>query len=187
MNLSRAFDVVAGARADGVKAPLIMMSYINTILQAGGVDSFASRAWAAGVDGVIVPDYPLGGGLALTEALDRNGLASINLVTPNTPDDRIAEIAGSSSGFLYLVSVTGTTGQRDDLPSRIDRFVERVRARTDLPIALGFGISKPEQVAEARQLVDGVIFGSALVSRIADRDQARERARVFVRDMAEAA
>jgi len=145
-----------------VDAPLVLMSYINPLL-AFGYDELASRALASGVCAFIVPDLPLEESDELRTALEGKGVGLIQLVTPATPDDRLARLAQASRGFLYAVTVTGITGgsagPSDDLPSYLDR----VSAVSPLPVCAGFGIRKAADVASVGQHAAGAIVGSALV------------------------
>ena len=136
-----AFALVRKLRAEGVTIPLILMGYVNPIL-AYGMARYVAEAAAAGADGFIVPDLP-----------------------PDEAGELEALAAAHSSGFLYLVSVTGITGARDALPPHLADFVARVRSHTDLPLAVGFGIGTPDQVRAVARLADGVVVGSALVRR----------------------
>jgi tryptophan synthase alpha chain len=125
------------------------------------------RAAAAGVDGLLVTDLPVGAD-ATTEAwIGAGPLDFVRLVAPTTPDTRMAEIAHHGSGFVYLISRLGVTGVRDDLPPELPEIVARLRRTTTLPVCVGFGISRPEQAAAVARLADGVVVGSAIV-RAAD-------------------
>lgn len=159
-----AFTLVRTLREQGVTVPLILMGYVNPIL-AYGMSRYVADAASAGADGFIIPDLPPDEAGEL-EALTRaQGLAVIHLVAPTSTPDRLALAAAHSSGFLYLVSVTGVTGGRSHLPPHLADFVSRVRQHTDLPLAVGFGISTPEQAGQVAALADGVVVGSALVKR----------------------
>ena len=149
-------------RQTGVSEPLMLMGYVNPIL-AYGIESYVSEAAAAGADGLIVPDLPVDEAEELEAACQRHGLAMIYLAAPTSTPERLARIAGHSTGFLYLVSVTGITGARADLPPHLAEFVARVRLHTGLPLAVGFGIGTPAQAAAVAGLADGVVVGSALV------------------------
>jgi tryptophan synthase alpha chain len=141
---------------------VVLMVYANVVL-AGGAERFAARAAAAGAAGLIVPDLPHEEAGALRAACDAEGLALVPLVAPTTPPERMEEIGRDARGFVYAVSLTGTTGERDELPLGLSDTVERVRASTSLPVAVGFGISTSEQAAAVADLADGVIVGSRLV------------------------
>ncbi len=150
-------------RAENV--PLIaMVSY--SIIHRRGPDRFLEQAREAGYSGLIVPDLPADESSALADAARQRNMKLIQLVTPTTPRDRAAHIARQSTGFLYCVSVTGITGARDQLPPQLLEQLAWLRTQTDLPLCVGFGISRPEHVAMLREHVDGIIVGSALVKRI---------------------
>ncbi len=145
-----------------VRAPLLLMSYMNPLL-AFGLDRLARRAVGAGVCGLIVPDLPLDESEELRGVLAPHELALVQMVTPVTPADRLAKLAAASQGFLYAVTVTGTTGRNIAAPEEIASYLERVRAAARIPVCAGFGIRSREQVERMRGQVDGVIVGSALV------------------------
>ncbi len=162
----------AGATVDGVLAecealatrlPVVLMTYANLVL-ARGVERFAADAVNAGASGLIVPDLPLEEAPATLAACDAVGLALVPLVAPTSTDERLRLIGARARGFLYTVSVTGTTGERPVLSDTFAGVVARAKACTDVPVALGFGIAAPEQaVAAAEAGADGVIVGSRLV------------------------
>jgi tryptophan synthase alpha chain len=142
--------------------PVVLMVYVNVVL-AAGPQAFALRAAAAGAAGLIVPDLPHDEADAVRAACDAEGLALVPLVAPTTTPERMALIGVSASGFVYAVSLTGITGERDELPPELTETVTRVRASTSVPVAVGFGISTPEQAAAVAELADGVIVGSRMV------------------------
>lgn len=149
-------------RAAGVDQPFCAMSYYNP-LHRYGLERFVADAVAAGVDGLIVPDLPPEEADEL-EALCRDaGVATIHFLAPTSTEARIKVVAARSTGFIYLVSVTGITGARTELPPDLESLVQRVRRFTDLPIAVGFGIATGEQAAAVSAIADGVIVGSVLV------------------------
>lgn len=162
MTMRGCLDLVAQARARGVRQPLMLMGYINPLL-AYGLERYAQDAAAAGADGLIVPDLPVEEAPPLEAACRANGLALVYLVAPTSTPERVAELAARTSGFLYLVSVTGVTGARDNLSSGLAEFVARVRAVARTPLAVGFGIATPQQAQAVARLADGVIIGSALI------------------------
>ncbi|MEZ6094038.1 MAG: tryptophan synthase subunit alpha [Pirellulaceae bacterium] len=141
-----------------------MLSY--SIVHRLGVSYFTDEASSAGFQGLIVPDLPWEEADDLKAACDRNGLALIPLITPTTSDDRAKDIVQRASGFIYYVSVTGVTGQRQDLPPAIIDNLGRLRELTSLPICVGFGISEPEHIRALAPYCDGMIVGSAIVRRI---------------------
>ena len=145
-----------------VRVPVVLMVYANIVLTAG-VGAFALRAASAGASGLIVPDLPHDEAAELRAACDAEGLALVPLVAPTTTPERIAAIGADARGFVYAVSLTGTTGERDELPAGLAETVERVRASTEVPVAVGFGISTPEQARSVAEVADGVIVGSRVV------------------------
>jgi tryptophan synthase alpha chain len=144
------------------RVPVVLMVYANVMLTAGA-EAFALRAASAGAAGLIVPDLPHDEATEVRAACDREGLALVPLVAPTTTAERVAEIGAHARGFVYSVSLTGTTGERTDLPPGLEDLVNRVRSATDLPIAVGFGISTPGQARSVAELADGVIVGSRVV------------------------
>jgi tryptophan synthase alpha chain len=158
MTFDRALAVIA--RAD-VAVPVIVFSYLNPLLAAG--PDALRRAADAGASGVLVTDLPVGADPAREAWLGESPLAYIRLVAPTTPSDRMAEIARHGSGFVYLISRLGVTGARAHLPPELPATVGRLRAATDLPICVGFGISRPEHAEAVARVADGVVVGSALV------------------------
>jgi tryptophan synthase alpha chain len=161
----------AGATLHGVlrvceslatQVPVVLMVYANVVL-AGGDSAFVERAAAAGAAGLIVPDLPHDEAGALREVCDAHGLALVPLVAPNTPPQRLAQIAADARGFVYTVSVAGTTGERAELPPELRDTVRRVRDAASVPVAVGFGISTPEHARQVAEIADGVIVGSRVV------------------------
>jgi tryptophan synthase alpha chain len=142
--------------------PLVAMLSFS-LVQRRGLENFLAHAQAAGFSGAIVPDLPVEESEALARLAAPRDFKVIQLVTPTTPRDRAVRIAGASTGFLYSVSVTGITGERDRLPAELLDQLGWLRGQTDLPICVGFGISKPEHVRMLREVADGIIVGSALV------------------------
>jgi len=154
--------------------PLVLMGYGNSFLTMGGV-RFAEAAREAGVDGVITVDCPLEEEPEYYEALAACDVDAILLAAPTTSEERLATLARNTRGFLYYVSLTGVTGARAELPPEIEENVARIRALSDVPVCVGFGISTPEQAARIGTFADGVVVGSALVERI-ERAASREAA-----------
>jgi len=144
------------------RVPVVLMVYANIVLTAGA-SAFALRAAAAGASGLIVPDLPHDEAGEVRAACDAEGLALVPLVAPTTTPERIAEIGADARGFVYTVSLTGTTGERDTLPDGLAQTVERVRASTSVPVAVGFGISTPEHARAVAEIADGVIVGTRIV------------------------
>lgn len=163
--VSVALQTVRDLRTDGVVAPLIFMSYYNPIL-ARGLARFAVQAAEAGVDGMIVPDLPPEESDPLVDALTGVGIDPIFLVAPTTPPERLAAVAARARGFLYCVSLTGVTGARQALPADLPDYLARVRKFTDLPLAVGFGVAKPEHVAGLRGIADAGIVASAIIDQM---------------------
>lgn len=165
--------------------PAIAMTYCNP-LYALGLEEACGQLARAGCRGLIVPDLTLEEGGPMEKAAEGAGLELIYLVAPTTPDARVAEIGARSRGFLYLVSLRGVTGARQQLPSDLVQQIERARARTKLPVMVGFGISTPEQAASVSAQGAGVIVGSALLKAIdeAGPAQAASVTREFLSQMA---
>jgi tryptophan synthase alpha chain len=149
------------------QVPVVLMVYVNVVLNAGPA-AFALRAAAAGAAGLIVPDLPHDESGEVRAACDAEGLALVPLVAPTTTAERMAEIGASARGFVYTVSVTGTTGERDELPPELAATVARAKSASEAPVAVGFGISKPEQASAVADLADGVIVGSRMVRAAGD-------------------
>lgn len=145
------------------QVPVVLMVYSNMVLAHGGASEFARRAATAGAAGAIVPDLPLDEAGEIREALADAGLALIPLLAPTTPPERRARICTAAHGFVYVVSTVGTTGERQQLPPGLAELVAATKADADVPVAVGFGIGTPEQVAEVGEIADGVIVGSRLV------------------------
>ena len=145
-----------------ITAPLILMSYLNPLL-AFGLGRLAQAAAAAGVAGFIVPDLPLDESQELRAALDEKQIALVQMVTPVTEPARLKELCTGSQGFVYAVTMTGTTGKSVAVPDEVIRYLDGVRANASVPVCAGFGIRGREQVQRLRGHVDGVVIGSALV------------------------
>jgi tryptophan synthase alpha chain len=155
-------DVLALCEEVHARVPVMLMVYANLVLAHGG-DDFVKRAAAAGAAGLIVPDLPHDESSGVREACDAAGIALIPLVAPTTPEDRLRAIGADARGFIYAVSLVGTTGERGELPPGLPELVERIRGVTDLPVAVGFGISTDEQARSVGEVADGVIVGSRVV------------------------
>jgi tryptophan synthase alpha chain len=152
------------ARAE-VPAPIAVMTYYNIVYRAGH-KRMASSLAAAGVSGAIIPDLSLEEVEPWAAEADGAGVATILLVAPSSPDDRVARICARARGFVYAVGRMGVTGERTDVGHDVAAVVERIRAHTDLPVCVGVGVSTPAQAAELCQVADGVVVGSALVRRL---------------------
>jgi tryptophan synthase alpha chain len=161
-------DVIeTAARAVKISGvPIVLFSYLNPLLRHG-LDRVAQQAAEAGLAGVLVTDLPAESAQGFSQALQRRGLDLVSLVAPTSTEQRIAQIAQHATGFLYAISVTGVTGARQQLSADVHSLLERIRRVTDLPVAVGFGISNAEQAREAwAQGADAVIVGSAIVKII---------------------
>jgi tryptophan synthase alpha chain len=167
MTAARCLQLVARLRDRGATLPLIAMGYANPVL-AYGTERYIEDAAAAGVDGLIVPDLPPEEAGEIEAAAGACGLALIYLAAPTSTPERLAEIARRTTGFLYLVSLTGVTGERTSLPAGLADSVARARAAASVPVAVGFGIARPDQAAAVGRMADGVIVGSALIRTVAD-------------------
>jgi tryptophan synthase alpha chain len=179
-------DVLELAGAIGPEIPVVVMCYSNQIL-ARGLERFADILREQGVSGLIVPDLPLEEAEAALSACDRRGLALVPLVAPTTPDDRLARIGARARGFLYAVSLTGTTGERTSLSTTLPGLISRAAAHTSVPVAVGFGIGTPEQARAAADAgADGVIIGSRLVRAAGDAQEPAEAVGGLVREFADA-
>jgi tryptophan synthase alpha chain len=166
-----------------IAAPIVVFSYANPLIRMG-VDAFAWRAAQAGVDGVLALDLPIEEAGEFRTTLQAAGLDTIFLLSPTTTDARIRRAAELGSGFLYGISRLGVTGARASVATGAQAMVRRIRAQTDMPIALGFGISRPEHVAEVSSYADAAVVGSALVSVIAEHGQSPDlagKAEAYVR------
>ncbi len=160
--LSSTLDLVSGVRPS-IRAPLVLFSYLNPIF-AMGERTFAERAAAAGVDGVLVIDLPIEEADALRATVASAGIDMIFLLSPTTSVQRIQRAAALGRGFLYAISRLGVTGARDTLPESASALVARIRPHTRLPVAVGFGLSTPEHVRQVGAWADAAVVGSALVS-----------------------
>ncbi|MET8155497.1 tryptophan synthase subunit alpha [Sphaerisporangium sp. NPDC005289] len=155
------------AEAGDPGVPLVASTYYNLVLH-DGPEAFCAALRRAGVGGLIVPDLPVHEAAELTGAAAANGIEPVLLASPATPRPRLAEIARRSRGFVYAVSVMGTTGERAALAASAAELTERIRDLTDRPVLLGFGISTPDQAREARRHADGVVVGAAVMRRVLD-------------------
>jgi tryptophan synthase alpha chain len=182
-SLASVLTLAAEIREHAQSTGLIIFSYLNPILRMG-LDKFCKVARAAGVDGALVTDLPVEEAGEYLQAMDAHDLAAVFLAAPTSPDARLKRIAAASSGFVYAVSRTGVTGQRQQLADDARKLVRRLRRVTKLPIAVGFGISNAEQFAEVGEFADAGVVGSAIVQTI-ERNPGREAAAVgeFVRKL----
>ncbi|GIF07850.1 tryptophan synthase subunit alpha [Actinoplanes siamensis] len=165
-------DDLTAAR-EHIRVPLIAMTYANLVFHGdarpgGGPEAFCRRLAAAGISGLIVPDVPVDEAGHLQASATAAGIDLVLLAAPVTPPDRLAEIGRRSKNFVYAVSIMDTTGERDALATTAAPLAERIKAVTDLPVLIGFGISTPEQAATAARSGDGVVVGAALMRRVLD-------------------
>ncbi|RCV40453.1 hypothetical protein SETIT_9G055000v2 [Setaria italica] len=182
---STARALASGTTPDGVLAmlkevtpelscPVVLFSYFNPIVHRG-LAEFAAAAKEAGAHGLIVPDLPYAATCALRSEAMKNELELVLLTTPSTPEDRMKEITEASEGFVYLVSVSGVTGPRANVNTRVESLIKEVKQVTDKPVAVGFGISKPEHVKQIAEWgADGVIIGSATVRQLGEAGSPKE-------------
>ena len=182
--LSDLLDVVRKLRAGGVRVPLLVMGYFNPLL-AYGLSNFVQDAAEAGVDGLIPVDLPPEEATELEPAMKAAGLHMMYLLAPTSTDERIGVVVEHGSGFIYCVSVTGVTGARAAVSDELPSFIGRVRAQTELPLAVGFGISARKHVEEVGRHADATVIGAAFVETIANapREQRSEAIRAFVEEM----
>ncbi len=176
ITVKKSLEAVNELRNRGVTIPLILMGYFNPML-AYGLEKFIHDAREAGADGFIIPDLPLE---EAEEFESINGdMPLIQMLAPISPDERMESIARTAKGFIYLVSVTGVTGERREISNDLGELISRVRAHTSAPVCVGFGIGTPEQAVQVGQLADGVIVGSACVKMIGGSQTPVETAKQF--------
>lgn len=178
-------DVLALAGEFSGRLPVVLLVYYNCVF-AYGQERFAAAAAAAGVDGLIVPDLPVDEAGEFMAVCRAHGVDAVLLVAPTTPDERIKLIGSRSAGFIYCVSVTGVTGARTSLSDTLPDFIARIRRQTDLPLAVGFGVSATEHAATVSEFADGVIIGSRLIKMVADAPDivtAARKVETFLKDV----
>lgn len=178
MTLRGALELVAAVRTK-IDTPMVLFTYANPVVRMDPL-AFAEAARSAGVDGVLILDYPIEEAEPLRQPLAAAGLDPIFLISPTTSDERIRRSSQLGAGFLYVISRLGVTGAREELAQEAGTLVARVRQHATLPVALGFGISRPEHVAETCRHADAAVVGSALVNVIAEHG--RESPGIAVRD-----
>ena len=186
ISLQQILEIVTSLRKK-TNIPIALMSYYNPIFRMGE-ETFCKAAQAAGVDGLIVPDLPPEQAPVLLEVAPNYNLATIFLVAPTSPPERMQRIASVSTGFIYCVSLTGVTGARAMLSDEIAPMIAELRKHTDKPIGVGFGVSTPEQANQVAGIADGVIVGSAIVNiieeNIADEAKLLTAVKQFASDLA---
>ena len=163
VNVGYCLQTVRELRAAGIAVPILFMGYYNPMLQYG-LERFCADAAEAGLDGLIVPDLPAEESPDLHAACQAHALDLIFLLAPTSTDERIRDVARLATGFIYCVSLTGITGARAELPQELPHFLARVRATTQTPLAVGFGISEPRHAQQVAEIADGVVIGSALLN-----------------------
>ena len=184
VTLSDCVNLVERLRPRLPDTPMLLMGYYNPILNIG-VERFCRQAERASVDGLIIPDLPSEEAAPLADAAGRSGIDLIPLLAPTSTDQRIEMVCALASGFIYCVSVTGVTGARSSVSSQAPLLVEKVRRHTELPVAVGFGVSKREHFQQVGRMADAAVIGSALV-RIVDEstpEEVAERASAFVSEI----
>jgi tryptophan synthase alpha chain len=182
-------DLIADVRGQ-IETPMLLMGYVNPMLRYG-LERFVADAKEAGADGLIIPDVPVEESDEIQDLADEAGLRLIHFLAPTSDEKRIARVAERAKGFIYCVSLTGVTGARSELSSVLPDFLARVRAQTDVPLVVGFGISRPEHVQRIAQMADGAIVGGALIDVI-ERGEKEDgdvvaAARAFIRSLRDAA
>ncbi len=186
VTLADVINLVADLRKE-TQIPIVFFTYLNPVYQYG-YEKFAADAAKAGVDGMLALDVPPEESASLKKALDENNLRMIFLVTPTSAEERVKKITKQVSGFIYYVSRTGVTGVTDKLSDDMEEHINLIRKYSDVPISVGFGISKSEHVKHVAEIADGVIVGSAIVKKIAaggDSDEMVENVKSFVQYLIE--
>ena len=179
-SLRTTLDALREFRKDDPATPVVLFTYLNPVFRHG-LDAFLEDAEAAGADGVLLTDLPLGEDPGLEARLEESPLALVRLVAPTTPPDRARRIAGRAQGFLYYISRTGVTGARADVRMELEAEVRELAAAASVPVVVGFGISSAEQAATVGGMADGVVVGSALIEAI--REGGVARAEAFVAEL----
>jgi tryptophan synthase alpha chain len=186
ITVKKSLEAVKELRQRGVDIPLVLMGYYNPMLSYG-LEKFVHDAWEAGVDGFIVPDLPMEESDEFQSILNGGRDASsrdlplIQMLAPTTPNERMEMIARNAKGFIYLVSVTGVTGERKSISEGLGELISRVREHTSVPVCVGFGIGTPEQARDVGKMADGVIVGTACVRTIGESESPVEAAKEFAR------
>ena len=179
VNTDQVFEMIGAVTARVDVSPVLMVYY--NLIYRYGIERFAEAARKAGVEGLIIPDLTVEESADWRAVADESDIDTIFLAAPTSSDERLTEIGRLSKGFVYAVSLTGVTGARAALPDDLKDFIGRVKSRTELPVAVGFGISQPEQAAEVGNYADGVIVGSAIIDLIetTPKDKLIEALRAF--------
>jgi tryptophan synthase alpha chain len=177
------FEVAQELRRQ-VEVPLVFMTYYNPVLKFG-LEQFCSKCTKVGIDGLIIPDLPPEEGQELEKSTRSHELDLIYLLSPASTEERIRLVVGKASGFIYLVSLTGVTGARAKLPEELEGFVARVRASTEKPLCVGFGVSTAEQARRIAEVADGVIVGSRILQLIKDNNSLKSL-HLFVKGLRDA-
>ena len=187
VTLGDCIELVRKFRTRGGSIPILLMGYTNPFYQYG-IERLADDAADAGIDGFLIPDLPSDESDEFQAPFGERGLDLIYFLAPTSTERRIRDVASRATGFIYCVALTGVTGARDQLSTELPDYIARIRAITDLPLTIGFGISRPDQVAAAAELADGVVVASALINHIDTLQTADqpEGARSFVRLLANA-
>lgn len=187
VTLGDCIELVRQFRARGFQTPILLMGYTNPFYQYG-LEKLAVDAAAAGIDGFLIPDLPSDESGEFQDPLEAQGLVLVQFLAPTSTPRRIKDVAARASGFIYCVALTGVTGARSAMSSDLPEYIARIRAETDVPLTLGFGISTPEHVAAAAKLADGVVVASALINYLDTLPLAEQpaAAQAFVRKMADA-
>ncbi|MBS8229064.1 tryptophan synthase subunit alpha [Vannielia litorea] len=185
MTMDRTLELARAFRAENDTTPIVLMGYYNPIYSRG-VDTFLTEAKEAGIDGLIVVDLPPEEDDELCIPAQKAGLNFIRLATPTTDDKRLPKVLQNTSGFVYYVSITGITGSAEASAADVAPEVARIKAQTDLPVIVGFGIKTPEGAQSIASVADGAVVGSAIVAQIADGKSPAE-VTAFVKTLAEGA
>jgi len=188
MNPDKAIEMIKEVRKKGIEVPITVMTYYNIVLNMG-IERFVKSLKESGADALLVPDAPIEESEELKEVCDEEGIDLVYLVAPNTSDERLKEISDRCKGFLYAVSLYGTTGAKEKVSEEALELIKRAKEKCSLPVAVGFGISKPEHAAEIIKAgADGVIIGSELINRYMkykDEEKALEDIAEFSREVME--
>ena len=187
LQVEQIFETVQKLTTAGDDLPPLVAMVSFAIIFRVGPEAFIKKAEAAGFSGLIVPDLPGDEAEEFAALIKDSSLDLVQLIAPTTPDHRVEKILNTASGFLYCISVAGITGARDELPPELNDQLRDLRTRTNLPLAVGFGISKPEQVDILRDVADGIIVGSAIVRHLENvtDDTSKAAALKAIREMAD--